>query len=49
MIRAILAKDLRVLRRSPALLALVVLYPLLIAVGLGLALTRDPEPPTIAS
>ncbi|MEH3054599.1 MAG: ABC transporter permease [Patulibacter minatonensis] len=48
MIRAVLAKDLRVLRRSPALLALVVIYPLLIAVGLGLALTREPDPPTIA-
>ena len=48
MIRAVFVKDLRVLRRSPALLALVILYPLLIAVGLGLALTRDPEPPKIA-
>ena len=48
MIRALLAKDLRVLRRSPALLALIVLYPVLIAVGLGLALTRDPQPPKIA-
>ncbi|MBO9532819.1 MAG: ABC transporter permease [Solirubrobacteraceae bacterium] len=48
MIRAVLAKDLRVLRRSPALLALVILYPLLIAVGLGIALTREPEPPTVA-
>jgi ABC-2 family transporter protein len=47
MIRAVLGKDLRVLRRSPALLALIVLYPLLVAVGLGLALTREPEPPTI--
>ncbi len=48
MITALLAKDLRVLRRSPALLALVVIYPLLIAVGLGLALTRDTEPPKVA-
>ena len=48
MIRALLGKDLRVLRRSPALLALIVLYPVLIAVGLGLALTRDPQPPKIA-
>lgn len=48
MIRALLGKDLRVLRRSPALLALIVLYPVLIAVGLGLALTRDPEPPKVA-
>lgn len=47
MIRAILTKDLLVLRRSPALLALVILYPLLIAIGLGLTLTREPEPPTI--
>ncbi|MFT4036019.1 MAG: ABC transporter permease [Patulibacter sp.] len=43
-----LRKDLRVLRRSPALLALVVLYPLLVAIGLGLSLTREPQPPTIA-
>lgn len=48
MIRALLAKDLRVLRRSPALLGLILIYPLLIAVGLGLALTRDPQPPKIA-
>ncbi len=48
MIRSLLGKDLRVLRRSPALLALIVLYPVLIAVGLGLALTRDPQPPKIA-
>lgn len=48
MIAALLRKDLLVLRRSPALLALVVLYPLLIATGLGLALTREPEPPKIA-
>ncbi|MEN0013003.1 MAG: ABC transporter permease [Solirubrobacteraceae bacterium] len=48
MIRALLAKDLRVLRRSPALLALVVVYPVLIAIGLGLTLTRDPAPPKVA-
>lgn len=47
MIRALLRKDLRVLRRSPAMLALVVIYPLVIALGLGLALTREPAPPTI--
>lgn len=48
MIGALLRKDLRVLRRSPAMLALIVIYPLLIALGLGLALTREPEPPKIA-
>jgi ABC-2 type transport system permease protein len=48
MIRALLAKDLRVLRRSPALLGLIVIYPLLIAVGLGLTLTREPSPPKVA-
>ncbi|MDO9353715.1 MAG: ABC transporter permease [Solirubrobacteraceae bacterium] len=48
MIGALLRKDLRVLRRSPALLALIVVYPLLIAIGLGLALTRDPQPPKVA-
>lgn len=48
MIAALLRKDLVVLRRSPALLALIVIYPLLIATGLGLALTREPEPPRIA-
>lgn len=48
MIRALLGKDLRVLQRSPALLALIVVYPVLIAVGLGLALTRDPQPPKVA-
>lgn len=48
MIAALLRKDLRVLRRSPAMLALIVIYPLLIALGLGLALTREPAPPKIA-
>lgn len=48
MIRVLLAKDLRVLRRSPGLLLLVVLYPVLIAIGLGLALTRDAPTPRIA-
>lgn len=48
MIRLLVAKDLRVLRRSPGLLALVVLYPVLVAVGLGLALTREAPSPRIA-
>ena len=43
----LLAKDARVLRRSPLLLGLLVVYPLLVALLLGLALSRGPSSPTV--
>jgi ABC-type multidrug transport system permease subunit len=44
----LLLKDLRILRRSPLLVALLVLYPVLIAVLIGFALSRGPEKPAVA-
>lgn len=46
--RDLLAKDLRILARSPLLLALLVVYPLLVAALIGLALSRSPDKPRIA-
>ena len=46
--RALLAKDLRILWRSPFLLALLVVYPLLVAALIGLSLSRSPDKPRIA-
>jgi ABC-2 type transport system permease protein len=46
--RWLLVKDVQILRRSPLLLALLVLYPLLIALLIGLALSRGPEKPKVA-
>jgi len=46
--RWLLGKDLLVLKRSPLLVALLVLYPLLLALLLGLALSRGPEKPRVA-
>jgi ABC-type transport system involved in cytochrome c biogenesis permease component len=46
--RFLLAKDLRILRRSPLLVALLVVYPVLIAVLIGLALSRGPDKPRVA-
>lgn len=46
--RALLRKDLRILRRSPLLVAMLVLYPLLIALLLGFALSRGPSKPPVA-
>ena len=47
-VRLLLGKDLRVLRRSPALLAALVLYPLLFAVLVGLVVRFASDPPTVA-
>jgi ABC-type multidrug transport system permease subunit len=44
----LLLKDLRILRRSPLLVALLVLYPVLIAVLIGVALSRGPDKPQVA-
>jgi ABC-2 type transport system permease protein len=41
-------KDLRILRRSPLLVALLVLYPIVIAVLIGFALSRGPDKPEVA-
>ena len=43
-VRWLLAKDLRILRRSPALSALLIIYPAVVAVLIGLALSRAPRP-----
>ncbi|MGD0197624.1 MAG: ABC transporter permease [Solirubrobacteraceae bacterium] len=46
--RSLLGKDLRILRRSPALVALLIIYPIAIAVLIGLALSSSPAPPRVA-
>jgi ABC-type multidrug transport system permease subunit len=46
--RWLLLKDLQILRRSPLLVALLVLYPVVIAVLIGFALSRGPEKPEVA-
>jgi ABC-type transport system involved in cytochrome c biogenesis permease component len=47
-VRWLAVKDLQVLRRSPLLLALLVAYPIVISVLIGLALSRGPEKPKVA-
>ena len=47
-VRWMLAKDIRILRRSPVLTLLLVLYPAAIAVLIGLALSRGPGLPRVA-
>ncbi len=46
--RFLLAKDLRILWRSPLLVALLVLYPVVVALLIGVSLSRGPDKPTIA-
>ncbi|MBI5104441.1 MAG: ABC transporter permease [Solirubrobacterales bacterium] len=46
--RFLLEKDLRILRRSPLLVVLLVAYPVLIAVLVGLALSGGPDKPRVA-
>jgi len=46
--RWLLLKDLRILRRSPLLVALLVLYPIVIATLIGFALSRGPDKPKVA-
>ena len=46
--RWLFLKDLQILRRSPLLIALLVLYPIVIAVLIGFALSRGPEEPRVA-
>jgi ABC-2 type transport system permease protein len=47
-VRWLLLKDLRILRRSPLLVALLVLYPVVIATLIGFALSRGPDKPQVA-
>jgi hypothetical protein len=47
-LRALLGKDLRILRRSPVLVALLIAYPVAIAVLIGLALSSSPARPRVA-
>ena len=46
--RWLLVKDLQILRRSPLLVALLVIYPILIAVLIGVALSAGPSKPRVA-
>ena len=46
--RWLLLKDLQILRRSPLLVVLLVTYPIVIALLVGLALDRPPEKPRVA-
>jgi ABC-2 type transport system permease protein len=46
--RWLLLKDLRILRRSPVLVAILVAYPVIISVLIGLALSRGPDQPKVA-
>ncbi len=47
-VRWLLAKDLRILRRSPVLSLLLIVYPAVVAVLIGLALSRGPGLPRVA-
>ncbi|MFL5841394.1 MAG: ABC transporter permease [Thermoleophilaceae bacterium] len=46
--RWLLIKDLQILKRSPLLVALLILYPVIISVLIGLALSKGPEKPRVA-
>jgi ABC-2 type transport system permease protein len=46
--RWLFLKDLQILRRSPLLVALLVIYPIVIAVLFGLALSGGPDKPKVA-
>jgi ABC-2 type transport system permease protein len=46
--RWLLLKDLQILRRSPLQAVLLVVYPVLIAILVGLAVSRGPEKPKVA-
>jgi ABC-type multidrug transport system permease subunit len=46
--RWLLVKDLQILRRSPLLVAMLVLYPILIAALVGFAVTSGPSKPRVA-
>jgi ABC-type transport system involved in cytochrome c biogenesis permease component len=44
----LLLKDLQILRRSPMLVAILIAYPVVISVLIGLALSRGPDKPKVA-
>jgi ABC-type multidrug transport system permease subunit len=44
----LLVKDLQLLRRSPLVTALLIIYPIVLAVLIGLAISRSPEKPRVA-
>ena len=46
--RWLLVKDLQILRRSPLLVGLLVVYPIAIALMIGFALSSPPGKPTVA-
>ena len=46
--RWLLVKDLKILKRSPLLVALLVIYPIVISVLIGLALSKGPDKPRVA-
>jgi ABC-2 type transport system permease protein len=46
--RWLLVKDLQLLRRSPLVTGLLILYPIVLAVLIGLAISRGPEKPRVA-
>src|SRR3954454_23967687 len=46
--RWLLLKDLQILRRSPLLVALLVIYPIVLSVLIGLALSAGPDKPMVA-
>jgi ABC-type multidrug transport system permease subunit len=47
-VRWLLLKDLRILARSPLIVALLVLYPIVIATLIGFAISRGPDKPRVA-
>jgi hypothetical protein len=47
-VRWLFVKDLRILRRSPLLVGLLVVYPIVIALLIGFALSRGPDKPKVA-
>jgi len=47
-VRWLFVKDIQILRRSPLLVALLAIYPVALAVLIGLALSRGPEKPKVA-
>jgi ABC-type multidrug transport system permease subunit len=47
-VRWLLLKDLRILRRSPGLVALLILYPIVLSVLIGFALSAGPDKPKVA-
>jgi ABC-type multidrug transport system permease subunit len=46
--RWLFVKDLQILRRSPLLTGLLIVYPIILAVLIGLAISRSPEKPKVA-